>query len=451
MLNYVSSVFGKEWGDAEIKKPFSDRHPILQWYDMLCSFQQKNLDESGKVQSNPMTGAVAAYLRLAYNLYLLGHNNEIQTRLIGRLKNPDQFHGAHYETYVAAILIKAGFELTFEDEADGSRSHCEFTAKHKETGKEFSVEAKARMADKDHHDVGNHLYNAVRKRAKYELIVFININVPAKASEEEEGFWLKEALNSLRDRETSLKIGGNPAPSAYVFITNHPYQYSLKGTNFRSSGVAEGFKIPDFKLDKVYASIREAIRSRENHLELEQLLKSMKTHYEIPSTFDGEIPEFAFEESKARLKIGQIYEIPDGEVMVPGELVDALVMEDEKTAYCIYRLDDGRTIILTDPLSDTEISAYRKHLDTFFGVIKPIPMQVKGPIDAFDFLFHSFRHTPKEKLLELLEGHSDFEKLVDESQEELAIIYSERTAYSMMATSSSPNQTSNASSTDDQS
>ena len=75
-----------------------------------------------------MTGAVAAYLRFAYNLYLVAHNQRIQKRLIERLKDNKQFHGAYYETYVAATFIKAGFDLWFENEDDGSKRHCEFTA-----------------------------------------------------------------------------------------------------------------------------------------------------------------------------------------------------------------------------------------------------------------------------------------------------------------------------------
>jgi hypothetical protein len=67
---------------------------------------------------------------LAYNLYLIAHNvRDIESRLIQRLKNPQNFHGAFYETRVAAELIKAGFELEYENEDDRSTSHCEFTAR----------------------------------------------------------------------------------------------------------------------------------------------------------------------------------------------------------------------------------------------------------------------------------------------------------------------------------
>lgn len=32
LWNYIAGVVTKEWGDAELKKPFEERHPIVQWY-----------------------------------------------------------------------------------------------------------------------------------------------------------------------------------------------------------------------------------------------------------------------------------------------------------------------------------------------------------------------------------------------------------------------------------
>jgi hypothetical protein len=46
--------------------------------------------------------------------------------------------------FVAASLLRAGFDIAFEDESDSRTSHCEFTATSKRTGRSFSVEAKSR-------------------------------------------------------------------------------------------------------------------------------------------------------------------------------------------------------------------------------------------------------------------------------------------------------------------
>jgi hypothetical protein len=42
LFDYIRNVLGADWGNAELKKPLSDRHPILQWYDSLCRFQRSH-------------------------------------------------------------------------------------------------------------------------------------------------------------------------------------------------------------------------------------------------------------------------------------------------------------------------------------------------------------------------------------------------------------------------
>lgn len=116
--DYIKRLLGSEWGTKELSKPELSRHPLLRMYGLVCKYQSDTISLPGKVHSAPMTGATAAYYGLAYNLYLLEHNVELQSRLIKRLKNPDQFQGAIYETFVTALFIRAGFDLRFEDETD---------------------------------------------------------------------------------------------------------------------------------------------------------------------------------------------------------------------------------------------------------------------------------------------------------------------------------------------
>lgn len=432
--DYIKFVVGSDWGNAEIKKPFEERHPIMQWYDIVCKYQKKYTDQKGGIYSAPMIGAADAYYSLSYNLYLLAHNVKIQTRLVERLKDKHDFNGAFYETYVAAAFIKAGFDLDFENEEDSSTSHCEFTATCKKTGNKYSVEAKSRRPGKDSAIVSNQLYSALKKKANYTRVVFIDVNVPDNADDLQSISWLNEALNSLRAKEGSMTIDGLPAPPAYIFLTNQPYVYNLEKANFRRAVLSEGYKIPDFKMGAQFPNIRDALRAREKHADMEQLMTSIRTHYEIPATFDGEIPEFAFGESLPSLKVGHKYLVPtsDGREVV-GELTTATVAEEEKLVYGAYRLEDGRSIIATCPLSDDELLAYKKHPDTFFGVYQPVGRKINDPMELFDFFYNSYCQTPKERLLEFMKDHPDYEKLKHESQEELAIIYCERLVYSVMA------------------
>ena len=230
-----------------------------------------------------------------------------------------------------------------------------------------------------------------------------------------------------------MTINGSPPPPAYIFLSNHPYIYNLDTANFRRAVLAEGYKIPEFKMGAQFSSIRDALRAREKHADMEQLMKSIRTHYEIPTTFDGEIAEFAFGETVPRLKIGHKYLVPtDGGREVVGELTAATVAEKEKLIYCAHKLEDGRSIIGTYPMTDEDLSAYKKHPDTFFGIYQPVGKETKDPMELFDFFYRNYSQTPKEKLLDFMKSHPDHEKLKQEPQKELAIIYCERLVYSVM-------------------
>jgi len=128
LADYIKRVLDPAWGNAEIAKPFAERHPLMQWYDAFCRYQQTTIKTPGEVHEATVTGIVACYLGLAYGLYLLDHNVELQNRLVRRLKDPANFQGAYYELIVANILIRAGFTLTLEDETDPRFKHCEFAA-----------------------------------------------------------------------------------------------------------------------------------------------------------------------------------------------------------------------------------------------------------------------------------------------------------------------------------
>ena len=198
LYDYIKTVFGSDWGNHELTKSEGERHPVLNWYQTAARYQNQFIKQAGNVHFAPMIGAVAAYLGLAYNLYILAHNAKIQELLVKRLKNKDQFYGAYYETYVAARLIQAGFELEFEDETDSTTSHCELTATFRETGKKFSVEAKMRGVNKASAEVRDQLYRALRKNASHTRIVFIEANVPDAGNAEQTMATLQEVLKSIR-------------------------------------------------------------------------------------------------------------------------------------------------------------------------------------------------------------------------------------------------------------
>ena len=238
LFDYIKKVLDSEWGNSEIKKPIQQRHPIMQWYNSLCTYQKKHIKKEGEVYSEVCTGNIIAYLSLAYDLYLLRNHGLLQSRLIQRLKDIRQFQGARYEIYVKASFIKADFRIEFENEADRSTSHCEFIVTHGNAGKKYSIEAKSRHRpgflghpgnkiqdfDTIKLRIGNLINNALKKEAKHARIIFIDVNMPPQEGNVFEKDWFKK-LPSVLEKIEKNGIEGKPCPPAYVFFTNHPYHY----------------------------------------------------------------------------------------------------------------------------------------------------------------------------------------------------------------------------------
>ncbi|MDE3022421.1 MAG: SEC-C domain-containing protein [Pseudomonadota bacterium] len=433
--NYIKATIGSDWGNAEIAKPIEERHPIMQWYDKLCHLQMTHAGKPGELFSTPMTGAVSAYNRLAYNLYLIAHNGkDIQTRLLDRLKNKDNFQGAYYETQVAAWLIKAGFELEFENEQDKSSSHCEFTATYMPTGEKYSVEAKARERREGgsaRTPVGHQLRKALVKNANHKRLVFIDLN---KALHTQEAAFraMDRAELILNQSEKDMQIDGVPAPSAYVCITNMNDQHALDSTSIGTLILFVGFKLPDFMGE--YKSPREAVHARERHLPMFRLLKSMEEHNEIPQTFGGELPSEAFSaKAMPRLKIGQLYLVPgpDG-VEVPAELMQAIVM-DKKACAVLRDPKTNKNWIGTFGMTSEELADYARYPETYFGVYQKQSKGIRTIMDMYDFFADAYENTPKDKLIALLQNYPDQDKLRHLSQKELVEIVAERYTYGVMS------------------
>ena len=430
LADYIKSVFGRDWGDTQIAKPLNERHPIMQWYEAVCHYQKKTIGEPGKVHTAPMTGATAAYFGLSYSLYLLAHNAELQTKLVGRLKNPDQFQGAYYETLVASWFILSGFELTLEDESDASDSHCEFSATSKRTGGTYSVEAKSRGPNKDHLDVGAQLAKALRKTAAHQRIVMIDVNVPNDPPRPAD-VWLKEVMGTLQRLQLTLTVNGEPAPPAFVLVTNHPYHYDLDGPVGGIAALVGGFKVPDLGPEGGFTTVRKAFETKRKYADIYGLLDSIQG-YRIPATFDGEVAEFAFGKAERKWRIGERYDLQGGEPRVTGVLTAGAVLTVEKTVYLALQLDDGRSIIATAPMTDAEIAAYGAHPDTFFGVVNPVGKGLKTPLELFEWLYENYRKTPREGLLEFVASWPDASELAKLSDEELLLTYVDRMVVAAM-------------------
>jgi hypothetical protein len=452
LRDFLFNLLGKEWLEAERAKPAESRHRILRWFEQAIEDARRLGTKTGEVYTAPMTGAVRAFINLAYNIYLIAHHtekngDEIVKGYIDRLKSTrsDAFAGALFETYAAAAFLKAGFTLEFENERDGSVSHVEFVALYPKTGNRFSVEVKARdrasgaaydeVDDVKRLRVANKLNKALGKNAAHTRVVMIEINVPEVVTSYDG--WPAAAMAQIRHNEQSDFPSGEKKPGAYVFVTNHAFHNNLTVPDAGMQVLAAGFHIPGFGQDAPHRSYKGVLEARARHVEMFALLHSMQTHYEIPSTFDGEMPELAFQGSNGlpRLQFGRWYGIPlpDGRE-VPGRLYDAIVMEGKKEVFGCYQLATGEYVNAVCPISDTELAAYLHYPETFFGEVRQPTRHAKTLVDWCDFFYESYKSTPRDKLLERMAGMPDIERLRTLTQEDLAIIVCERWALNAFQT-----------------
>jgi hypothetical protein len=457
LCHYLIDQLGRDWFKNEQTKPRVERHPIVRWYDKAIADSDPFAKKVGDVVIAPMTGAQRAFLNLAYNIYLIAHHAEpkesksLLASFLGKLKSErsDDFIGKLFETYAAAAFLKAGFSIAYEDETDGSTSHVEFVATYPRSGKKLSVEVKSRNRSMNEDGpidepkrlrVINKLNRALTKKTDYTRVVMIEINVPDVVTVPKLDGWPRAALAQVRQAERTNAPDGTEKPSAYVLVTNHAFHNNLDAVGAGAQVLATGCRIPDFGPDVGFSRFKDALDSRERHREVFALLDSMRTHYDIPATFDGQNPELAFmkDSDTPRLKIGQWYVVPgpDGKE-VPARFYEGTVIESEKRVMGAYETVDGNHFLSSCPLTDAELAAWKRHPDTFFGEIRRVSKSVSNWLEMAEFLYEAYQHSPREKLLEWMKGAGDIDELRKLSQRELAIIYCERMAWAV----TKPNKT----------
>lgn len=233
--DYIKRVLTPAWGKAEIAKPFDERHVIMKWYDGMCHYQQKQQRGPDGLYGAVPNGPWRAYMLLAYDLYALQHHSNLQAAVVKRLKRPDQFQGARHELFAAATCIRAGYEIEYEDETDGSRRHPELIAIHRATGQKIAVEAKSRhrpgvlghpgqpqSVETLRAGVERLLKDALAKPVLHPYVIFFDLNLPPFAGHAFHAPWFEEVGDSV------AKIGdahGGNDPFNLIVFSNQPDHY----------------------------------------------------------------------------------------------------------------------------------------------------------------------------------------------------------------------------------
>ena len=237
---YMKSVTGAEWGNAELDKSPDNQHQIIKLYRKVAEIQKTQAKNKDGLYVLDKTGSLQAWYQLAYDLHVLSHYSTLHELVLKRLKLKDQYQGARYELSVTAAMIRAGFEIEHQDEQDISSKHYEFTATHNRTGQKVAVEAKSKhrpgvldypgeRSDTNQPKIyiGDPLGRALKKPSKYPLVVFVDLNLPPMEEDFQNSQWIRELKKTISNKEKQYK-DGMPA-NAFIF-TNHPHHYEDEET-----------------------------------------------------------------------------------------------------------------------------------------------------------------------------------------------------------------------------
>lgn len=437
LSEYLKTKLTPEWGNAEIAKPLNERHTIMQWYDAVCRLQKESIKTPGEPTNMEVNGVLACYYGLAYALYLIEHNVELQSRIIARLKDRSNFQGAYYELMVARVLIAAGFELTLEDEADRKSQHCEFAAISRDSKQKYWIEAKmrsvagllgknetdgapAKAAENPISHLVKHLHAALRKPADDQRMVFIDLNteMSAHTSDENRPAFLKTVNRRIAKYEREQLEEGK---TAYVFVTNMTFHRDLMGLPQLVS-IPTSVGIPDFNRSGQYR-LSEIYRRDQKHADALRVGESMEKLLSFPTTFDGSLPGTTLNGEKPPVQIGETYSFEsagtDGSDLI-GEVTDAIVDEAAKEVAIAIYTHDKRAYLLKQRMTEGQLVDYQENKDAYFGRVKYISKGIKTPYDMFLFFVQSQKGMKRAQLLERLkvtegqaQGMSDEDLLVE--------------------------------------
>lgn len=232
LFDYIKIKFEKEWWLTEAAKPDGSCSLVMEWARKSSKFQTENSIKKGDLFSIDPNGPMHAYLMLAYDIFVLEDNQKLQGSLIGRMQQPDRtnFWGARYEATVASTFIKAGFDIEYEDESDGSERHPEFIAVHRDTGEKIAVEAKKRNRQTVPQNeseiklkITSLIGNAVGKFKEIPFVLFLELDLPPIDGNPLEKPWIKELLES-HGRAGVRDTDGKDFLNMIIF-TNYPTEH----------------------------------------------------------------------------------------------------------------------------------------------------------------------------------------------------------------------------------
>lgn len=242
LINVVLWTFGQKWWKHQIRMPVEQRHVVTRWKYAFSEFTRRNIEKLSETSdaqrfSGDAPGTVYALLALGYDLFCLQAKDALPEFLIEKLRSNQDFQGARYEIMVAAIMARAGFEITYLDDKAVQQKHCEFIARHKTTGIDIGVEAKSRVrpgvlntkGEFNYTEDWRGIWQLVRTARKQKplglpFLIFVDVNLPPSPEvPPDKKSWLRDMFAAFDN--FGAPTAEEPDPFNALFPTNFAYYY----------------------------------------------------------------------------------------------------------------------------------------------------------------------------------------------------------------------------------
>ena len=365
-----------------------------------------------------MIGFMACWLHLAYDLYLIAHNDEIPKRLLKRLRDPSTFMPAYYETIVGAALAVAGFEISSAETKATSAPTPEFRARSKSSGTIYELEAKRKdrwkVSTEDvssmefQRELETYVRDQVHSASKKRLnnpVFWFELSIPTIHGESEWRAIAAKVKSVLRDAERNMTVAGEPIGSAFVVVTNHTFLVNEDIEGQPAAAFLETLKIEDFPVGKPM-EIEAMLEAYDKYRDIFWMTEAWNIARAIPITFDGSPPELLSPDGNPQkiVQIGDTLLVPDQDGKEVSVRVEEIASMGDKAMVAVHDAATNRRWFAQFPLSEGEAKAAARYTDAIFGKSNAgRRLREDNPFDLYDWHLKIYSQTTSEQIAKALD------------------------------------------------
>lgn len=228
---HAIELIGEDWWIEQGSKNTNEQSCLFRWAD---EFYRAGLDikinnPHQKMISVPNTGTRLCWMLFCYDLLCLEHRFALPKELIERLKGNISFQSARYELAIAAMLVRADFDMAWIQPSD--KKSCELIATHRKTLWSFGVEVKSKRYSGIMNEIGqknddvkrlNKLLKKALKQVPENMgyLIFIDQNLDGL----DEGKLIHLANSALKN---CVKESSEEEPNLFssIIFTNFSFHY----------------------------------------------------------------------------------------------------------------------------------------------------------------------------------------------------------------------------------